>query len=156
LKRFRPNTRPSLSWRTSAVQMDSVRRILARAGVWLSPGGSLIVEVGAGREALEAARPDLDFLWLDTEMSRGEVFALGAKDLTRKRDAVSGPLILSASAIVRGRLWSQTGVSCAGPRCFAEPKPTSAPGALPSAVLTPHGDLRVQLRRRTICRTSAA
>jgi ribosomal protein L3 glutamine methyltransferase len=66
--------------------LDIVRRILAEAGAWLSPAGSLIVEVGAGREALEAARPDLDFLWLDTETSRGEVFALAAKDLTKKRD----------------------------------------------------------------------
>jgi len=66
--------------------LDLVRRILAEAGAWLAPGGSLIVEVGAGREALEAARPDLDFLWLDTETSRGEVFALAAKDLTKKRN----------------------------------------------------------------------
>jgi ribosomal protein L3 glutamine methyltransferase len=66
--------------------LDLVRRILAEAGAWLSPAGSLIVEVGAGREALEAARPDLDFLWLDTETSRGEVFALAAKDLTKKRE----------------------------------------------------------------------
>jgi ribosomal protein L3 glutamine methyltransferase len=63
--------------------LDLVRRILAEAGNWLSPEGSLIVEVGGGREALEAAHPDLDFLWLDTETTDGEVFALLAKQLTK-------------------------------------------------------------------------
>jgi ribosomal protein L3 glutamine methyltransferase len=67
--------------------LDLVRRILSEAGDWLSPDGNLIVEVGAGREDLEAARPDLDFLWLDTETSRGEVFAVVGKDLTKKPES---------------------------------------------------------------------
>ena len=46
----------------------------------------MIVEVGAGRECLEATRPDLDFLWLDTETSRGEVFALRADDLANEQE----------------------------------------------------------------------
>lgn len=61
--------------------MDLVRRILDGAPDRLSPAGSLIVEIGAGQDALEASRPDLPFLWLDSETSQGEVFALLANDL---------------------------------------------------------------------------
>lgn len=61
--------------------MDLVRRILDGAPDRLSPAGSLIVEIGAGQGALEASRPDLPFLWLDSETSQGEVFALLANDL---------------------------------------------------------------------------
>ena len=38
---------------------------------------------GQARETLEAARPDLPFLWLDTETSEGEVFVLQATDFGR-------------------------------------------------------------------------
>lgn len=72
---------PRLAHAGGADGLDLVRRILSEAVDWLSPGGNLIVEVGTGREELEAARPDLDFLWLDTETSQGEVFGLGAQDL---------------------------------------------------------------------------
>jgi ribosomal protein L3 glutamine methyltransferase len=61
--------------------MDIVRRILANAGDHLTPGGTLVVEVGQGRDTLEAAFPQLPFLWLDTEFSEGEVFALPADAL---------------------------------------------------------------------------
>ncbi|MBY0558224.1 50S ribosomal protein L3 N(5)-glutamine methyltransferase [Hyphomicrobium sp.] len=61
--------------------MDLVRRILDGAPSRLSPEGSLVVEIGMGQEALEASRPDLPFLWLDSETSEGEVFALHAVDL---------------------------------------------------------------------------
>jgi len=61
--------------------MDLVRRILDDAPNRLAPTGSLIVEIGMGQEALEASRPDLPFLWLDSETSEGEVFALQADDL---------------------------------------------------------------------------
>jgi ribosomal protein L3 glutamine methyltransferase len=39
------------------------------------------MEVGMGRAVLDAEYPDLPFLWLDTEESEGEVFALRAADL---------------------------------------------------------------------------
>ncbi|MGO4684416.1 50S ribosomal protein L3 N(5)-glutamine methyltransferase [Hyphomicrobium sp. 2TAF46] len=61
--------------------MDLVRKILDGAPSRLSPAGSLIVEIGAGQDALETSRPDLPFLWLDSETSQGEVFALLANDL---------------------------------------------------------------------------
>jgi ribosomal protein L3 glutamine methyltransferase len=69
--------------------LDIVRRILEDAPARLSVSGSLVVEVGSGQKALEAARPDLPFLWLDTEASRGEVFALFGNDL--KGEAPSSP-----------------------------------------------------------------
>ncbi len=72
---------PTLAHLGGADGMDLVHRILKDAPARLTEEGSLIVEIGDGQEALEAARPDLPFLWLDTETSRDEVFALFAKDL---------------------------------------------------------------------------
>lgn len=60
--------------------LDLVRRILDHAGEHLSPGGGIICEIGTGRHLLEAEY-DLPFVWLDTQLSEGEVFWLGAADL---------------------------------------------------------------------------
>jgi ribosomal protein L3 glutamine methyltransferase len=68
--------------------MDLVRRILATAAVHLNTEGMLVVEVGMGRDTLETEYPDLPFLWLDTEQSEGEVFALPATSL---RTVKAGP-----------------------------------------------------------------
>lgn len=54
--------------------LDLVRRILREAPKHLSKGGGLLCEMGLGREIIEAEFPSLDFLWLDTEESEGEVF----------------------------------------------------------------------------------
>ena len=59
--------------------LDLVRRILDEAGAHLNPGGGMVCEIGTGRELLEAEY-DLPFVWLDTELSEGEVFWLGAAD----------------------------------------------------------------------------
>lgn len=61
--------------------MMLVRRILAEAAQHLTPDGVIVMEVGQGRETLESDYPDLPFLWLDTEQSEGEVFALQASAL---------------------------------------------------------------------------
>lgn len=61
--------------------LDLARRILQQAAPHLEPGGVLVMEIGTGRPALEAAYPALPFLWLDTEASEGEVFVLRAADL---------------------------------------------------------------------------
>jgi ribosomal protein L3 glutamine methyltransferase len=61
--------------------LDLVRRILAEAADHLNPGGGLICEVGTGRELLVAEYPQLDFLWLDTEESQGEVFWITREQL---------------------------------------------------------------------------
>jgi ribosomal protein L3 glutamine methyltransferase len=67
---------PALAHAGGADGLDIVRRILAQARDHLTPGGALVVEVGTGRSKLEAEFPKLPFLWLDTEDSEGEVFAL--------------------------------------------------------------------------------
>jgi ribosomal protein L3 glutamine methyltransferase len=58
-----------------------VRRIIDEAGAHLNERGALLCEIGRGRKALERAYPDLQFLWLDTEASSGEVFWLDAGQL---------------------------------------------------------------------------
>lgn len=63
--------------------LDIVRRILAQADAHLEPSGFLIVEIGMGRLKLERDYPGLPFLWLETEKSSGEVFALHSRDLKR-------------------------------------------------------------------------
>ena len=75
---------PEMAHLGGADGLDIVRRILADAAKHLTPGGGLICEVGEGRESLIAEYPDLDFLWLDTEESEGEVFWLTREQL---RDA---------------------------------------------------------------------
>ncbi len=62
--------------------LDIVRRILDQAAEHLNPGGGLICEVGTGRELLVAEYPHLDFLWLDTEESQGEVLWITREQLT--------------------------------------------------------------------------
>lgn len=60
--------------------LDMTRRILGEAAEHLTDQGTLIVEIGPGRPTLEAEFPHLPFLWLDTEESEGEVFALTRAD----------------------------------------------------------------------------
>lgn len=61
--------------------LDIVRRILEKAADHLNPGGGLLCEVGTGRDQLIAEFPHLDFLWLDTEESQGEVFWITREQL---------------------------------------------------------------------------
>ncbi len=58
--------------------LDIVRQILAAAPKHLTPEGGVICEIGEDREILEAEYPQLQFMWLDTEDSAGEVFWLPA------------------------------------------------------------------------------
>lgn len=62
--------------------LDIVRRILDEAADHLNPGGGLLCEIGTGRDILIAEYPHLDFLWLDTEESEGEVFWITREALT--------------------------------------------------------------------------
>jgi ribosomal protein L3 glutamine methyltransferase len=72
---------PKLAFDGGADGLIIIRRILHEAGRHLTPAGGLLCEIGRGREALEAAFPQLPLLWLDTEQSEGEVFWIGAADL---------------------------------------------------------------------------
>jgi len=61
--------------------LDLVRRLLDQAKRHLTQNGGLVCEIGRGRKPLERAYPNLPFLWLDTELSQGEVFWLARADL---------------------------------------------------------------------------
>jgi len=54
--------------------LDIVRRILKEAPKHLTAEGGLLCEIGTGREVLEEDYPDLEFLWLETADTFGEVF----------------------------------------------------------------------------------
>ncbi len=60
---------------------DIVHRILKEAGAHLTPTGGMICEIGTDREVLDLAYPQVDFLWLDTAESSGEVFWVTAEQL---------------------------------------------------------------------------
>ena len=72
---------PRLAFDGGADGLDVVRRILDQASQHLTADGGLLCEIGRCRSALEAAYPQTEFLWLDTEDSQGEVFWLRAADL---------------------------------------------------------------------------
>jgi ribosomal protein L3 glutamine methyltransferase len=72
---------PPIAHAGGADGLDLVRRILAEAGDRLSPTGTLVVEIGQGRDELEQQFQHLPFLWLETAESDGEVFALEAAAL---------------------------------------------------------------------------
>ena len=58
--------------------LDLVRKIVAAAPKHLTAGGGLLCEIGTGQDRLMASFPDIDFIWLTTETSEGEVFWLEA------------------------------------------------------------------------------
>lgn len=61
--------------------MDIVRRILQDAKKHLTPEGGLICEIGSDREILDLEFPNIEFLWLDSAESSGEVFWITASQL---------------------------------------------------------------------------
>jgi ribosomal protein L3 glutamine methyltransferase len=69
--------------------LDLVRRILAEAPKHLTRNGALLCELGRGHRPLEKAYPRLPFLWLDTELSEGEVFWITGRDLAISSHGVS-------------------------------------------------------------------
>ena len=73
---------PGLAHAGGVDGLDIVRRILAEAPTRLNEGGGLLCEFGTGRHILEADYPELNFLWLDTEESEGEVFWLSRQDFS--------------------------------------------------------------------------
>ncbi|MBI2718804.1 MAG: 50S ribosomal protein L3 N(5)-glutamine methyltransferase [Rhizobiales bacterium] len=73
---------PILAHLGGADGLDIVRRIIAEAAQHLNPEGGLLCEIGTGRDLLVAEFPHLDFIWLDTEESEGEVFWLTREALS--------------------------------------------------------------------------
>lgn len=76
---------PALALAGGPDGLDVVRRILAEAPKHLATGGGLLCEIGEGRDILEAEYPHLNFFWLDTEESEGEVFWLWTSDFAEGR-----------------------------------------------------------------------
>ena len=67
---------PRLAHEGGVDGFDLVREIIKQAPQHLNQGGGLLCEIGIGREILEAEFPKLNFFWLDSEESEGEVFFL--------------------------------------------------------------------------------
>jgi len=65
--------------------LDAVRTLLKDAPRFLDHEGTLVVEVGNGRAATEAAFPRLPFVWLQTASSDDGVFLLKREDLVAGR-----------------------------------------------------------------------
>lgn len=70
--------------------LDLVRRILRQARSRLTEQGVLVVEVGNSAPALEAAFPEVPFVWLEFEHGEGEVFLLTAEQLTEYEAQLAG------------------------------------------------------------------
>lgn len=61
--------------------LDATRLILLQAAKYLNPRGVLLVEIGHNRDALEAAYPELPFMWMETSGGDGFVFLLTREQL---------------------------------------------------------------------------
>lgn len=73
---------PKMALASGKDGLDLVRRIIADAPAHLTPNGGILCEVGRGQKLLEKEYKRTPFLWLDTELSEGEVFWLARKQLT--------------------------------------------------------------------------
>jgi ribosomal protein L3 glutamine methyltransferase len=71
--------------------LDFARRIVAGAGAHLAPDGILAVEVGGGQQALEAAFPDIPFIWPDFRFGGDGIAVVAAGDLPRQNVASGQP-----------------------------------------------------------------
>jgi ribosomal protein L3 glutamine methyltransferase len=72
---------PKLAFDGGADGLEVIGRRVSEARRHLTPEGGLLCEIGRCRPALEAACPESEFLWLETEDSQGEVFWIRAADL---------------------------------------------------------------------------
>jgi ribosomal protein L3 glutamine methyltransferase len=72
---------PALALASGADGLDHTRTILRQAKGHLNPGGSLMVEIGHNRKALEKAYPKLPFRWPKTSGGALYVFELRREDL---------------------------------------------------------------------------
>jgi ribosomal protein L3 glutamine methyltransferase len=76
---------PALALAGGEDGLDAVRTLLREAPRFLNPDGTLVVEVGHGRAAVELAWPRLPFVWIATASAPDSVFLLKRSDLVRGR-----------------------------------------------------------------------
>lgn len=74
---------PELALGSGADGLDATREILEHAADHLNPNGLLVVEIGHNRPTLEAAYPNLPFIWLEVAAGDEFVFMLRREDLIR-------------------------------------------------------------------------
>ncbi|MEP7274984.1 MAG: 50S ribosomal protein L3 N(5)-glutamine methyltransferase, partial [Betaproteobacteria bacterium] len=72
---------PALALAGGEDGLDAVRAILDAAPRYLNARGTLVVEVGNGRDAVEATFPRLPFVWLATPSADDAVFLLKREDI---------------------------------------------------------------------------
>ncbi|HZW86034.1 MAG TPA: 50S ribosomal protein L3 N(5)-glutamine methyltransferase [Gallionella sp.] len=72
---------PKLALGSGTDGLDATRTILKYAAQYLTEDGLLVVEIGHNRDALEAAYPDLPFIWLEVNAGDQFVFMLHRDDL---------------------------------------------------------------------------
>lgn len=72
---------PQLALGSGADGLDATREILKHAADHLNSNGLLVVEIGHNRPALEAAYPNLPFIWLEVSAGDEFVFMLRREDL---------------------------------------------------------------------------
>jgi ribosomal protein L3 glutamine methyltransferase len=72
---------PRLALGSGQDGLDATRAILRDAARHLNPGGLLAVEIGHHRHALEAAFPELEFIWPEIEGGENMVFLLPREQL---------------------------------------------------------------------------
>jgi ribosomal protein L3 glutamine methyltransferase len=67
--------------------MDFIRPMLAEAAAHLSDEGALVLEIGRGRAAFEAAFPGLEVVWLPTQLTDDEVLLIVRQALVAVAEA---------------------------------------------------------------------
>jgi ribosomal protein L3 glutamine methyltransferase len=72
---------PQFALGSGADGLNATREILKHAADYLNPNGFLVVEIGHNRPVLEAAYPDLPFIWLEVSAGDDFVFMLRREDL---------------------------------------------------------------------------
>ena len=72
---------PTMALASGGDGLEHTRRILAEAREHLEPKGTLVVEIGHNRKALERAYPGVPFRWPATSAGKGFVFVLDREEI---------------------------------------------------------------------------